>query len=29
VTQGARMVRTHDVKETRRAIDLTQAIINS
>lgn len=29
VTQGARIVRTHDVKETRRAIDLTQAIINS
>jgi dihydropteroate synthase len=29
VTQGARIVRTHDVKETRRAIDLTQAIIES
>lgn len=29
VTQGARMVRTHDVKETRRAIDLTQAILEA
>lgn len=29
VTGGARMVRTHDVKETRRAIDLTQAILEA
>ncbi len=29
VTQGARIVRTHDVKETRRAIDLTQAILEA
>ncbi len=29
VTEGARIVRTHDVKETRQAIDLTQAIIDS
>jgi len=28
VSQGARIVRTHDVKETRRAVDLTQAILN-
>jgi len=26
VSQGARIVRTHDVKETRRAVDLTEAI---
>ncbi len=29
VTHGARIVRTHDVKETRRAIDLTQAILEA
>jgi len=29
VTRGARIVRTHDLKETRRAIDLAQAIIKS
>jgi len=29
VTQGARIVRTHDVKETRRTIDLTQAILEA
>jgi len=29
VSQGARIVRTHDVKETRRAVDLTQAILES
>lgn len=29
VTQGARIVRTHDVKETRRAIDLAQAILEA
>ncbi len=27
VSQGARIIRTHDVKETRRAVDLTQAIL--
>ena len=27
--QGARIIRTHDVKATRRAVDLTQAIIQS
>ncbi len=29
VSQGARIIRTHDVKETRRAVDLIGAIINS
>lgn len=29
VTRGARIVRTHDLKETRRAVDLARAIINS
>jgi len=29
VSQGARIVRTHDVKETRRVVDLTQAILES
>ncbi len=28
VSQGARIIRTHDVKETRRAVDLTGAVIN-
>jgi len=29
VMQGAKIIRTHDVKPTRRAVDLTQAIIQS
>lgn len=29
VMQGAKIIRTHDVKSTRRAVDLTQAIIQS
>ncbi|MFQ5835649.1 MAG: dihydropteroate synthase [bacterium] len=29
VMQGAKIIRTHDVKPTRRAVDLTQAIIKS